>query len=86
MDTLFGQIVEILKNPVLGGDIFAVGKPDNEKMAFAKKIGIRMRDEILMAKRYHLGSEITKAATLLAYNVDDPVKDILPKVRTSSSI
>jgi hypothetical protein len=81
MDTLFGQIIEALKTPEAGGDLFSVGQKKENQKAVARKIGIKMRDEILLAKRYHLGTEITKAAALLAYNVDDPIKEIIDKAR-----
>ena len=81
MDTLFGQIIEALKTPETGGDLFCAGQKKEDQKMFARKLGIKMRNEILLAKRYHLGSEITKAATLLSYNVDDQVKDIVEKAR-----
>jgi hypothetical protein len=40
-----------------------------------------MRDEILLAKRYHLSSDITKTAALLAFNVEDPIEDILKNAK-----
>lgn len=79
MDTLFGEIIESLKKPETGGDVFSLGKKD--PIAYAKKIGVKMRDEILLAKRYHLSSDFSKSATLLAYNVQDPVADLIEKAR-----
>jgi hypothetical protein len=81
MDTLFGQIIETLKNPESGGDVYAVGQEKVNAKAFSKKLGIKMRDEILIAKRYHLGSDITRSAALLAFNIEDPIKDIIGKAR-----
>ena len=77
-----GMIALLTADPANGGAINAAGYATKaEARAAAQRSGIRLRDLLLTARRYHLGSDVTTSAALYGFNVEDPVKNMLNVAR-----
>ena len=83
VSTQIGSMVALLTaEPANGGAINAVGHETRaEAKAVAHRSGVHLRDLLLSARRYHLGTDVTTTAALYGFNVQDPIKNMLNGAR-----
>lgn len=84
MATFVGEMLSILKSPARGGYSALYGQEPKD-VSTVVNTGTKLRDNLLTAKRYHLSSATAKAAAMYAFNVNDPVNDILRLARAPFS-
>ena len=74
--TLIGQALSILNTkPESAGVINSLGA-ENPALV-AKRTGEKTRDLLLQARRFHLGSDVTRLSAMYGFNVDEPISNFL---------
>lgn len=81
--THIGRILKVLQEtPEAGGTVAGLVRRNKaEEMKFKRQAGVRLHDQLAVARRYHLSTDFTAIAATYGFNVDDPIGNMLNMAR-----